>query len=103
MGVTNIADSVATQYDYGYPQLSREYIVSASPKLIFLADTKCCSVTAAQVGARTGFANVLAVKYHHVVGLSDDVASRWGPRLGLLATQVAAAIKAAIDQKSWTK
>jgi len=103
MGATNVADAVAQSSDYGYPQLSREYLVSANPKVIFLADTKCCSVNARMVASRTGFANVAAVKYHHVIGLDDDVASRWGPRLGLLAEQLATALKAAIAQKSWTK
>jgi len=103
MGVTNIADSVAQQSDYGYPQLSREYVISASPKVIFLADTKCCSIKASTVAARTGFASVAAVKYHHVIALDDDVASRWGPRLGLLTDQLAQAIKNALSQKRWTK
>ena len=99
MGVTNIADAVAQQSDYGYPQLSREYVISASPKVIFLADTKCCSVQASTVAARAGFASVAAVKNHLVVGLDDDVASRWGPRLGLLTDQLAKAIISALSQK----
>jgi len=103
MGVINIADSVAQQSDYGYPQLSREYVISASPKVIFLADTKCCSIKPSTVAARTGFASVAAVKYHHVIALDDDVASRWGPRLGLLTDQLAQAIKNALSQKRWTK
>ena len=103
LGVTNIADAVATESDYGYPQLSREYVVSASPKVIFLADTKCCSVNATMVASRTGFSGVRAVKYHHVIALNDDVASRWGPRLSTLMRQIAAAINTALAQKSWTK
>jgi len=102
MGVTNIADAVAQQSDYGYPQLSREYVISASPKVIFLADTKCCSIKASTVAARTGFASVAAVKYRHVIALDDDVASRWGPRLGLLTDQLAQAIISALSQKRWT-
>ena len=103
LGVTNIADAVATESDYGYPQLSREYVVSASPKVIFLADTKCCSVNATMVATRTGFSGVRAVKYGHVVSLDDDVASRWGPRLSTLMRQIAQAINSALAQKSWTK
>ena len=39
------------QADAGdYPQLSSEFIVSADPDLIFLADTKCCHQSAATVG-----------------------------------------------------
>jgi len=103
LGVTNIADAVATESDYGYPQLSREYVVSTSPKVIFLADTKCCSVNATMVASRTGFSGVRAVKYHHVIALDDDVASRWGPRLSTLMRQIATAINSALTQKSWTK
>lgn len=103
LGVTNIADAVATESDYGYPQLSREYVVSASPKVIFLADTKCCSVNATMVASRTGFAGVRAVKYHHVISLDDDIASRWGPRLSTLMRQISAAVNSALAQKSWTK
>lgn len=103
LGVTNIADAVATEGDYGYPQLSREYIVAASPKVIFLADTKCCSVTATMVSKRTGFSSVRAVAFHHVVALDDDVASRWGPRLSTLMRQISLAITKALAQKKWTK
>ena len=41
-----------TRRGSGYPQLSAEYIVAASPDLIVLADTKCCGQTAAKVGKR---------------------------------------------------
>jgi hypothetical protein len=45
---------------------------------------------------------VTAVRTHHVVGLNDDVASRWGPRLTLLMSQLTAAVKAAaLDPKVW--
>lgn len=103
LGVTNIADAVATEGDYGYPQLSREYVVAASPKVIFLADTKCCSVNAKMVASRTGFSNVRAVKYRHVVALDDDIASRWGPRLSTLMRAISVAINAALAQRTWTK
>jgi iron complex transport system substrate-binding protein len=54
------------------------------------------------VAARTGFASVAAVKYHHVIALDDDVASRWGPRLGLLAEQLSKAVINALSQKRWS-
>jgi len=102
LGVTNIADAQATSADGGYPQLTSEYIVSASPKLIFLADTICCSVNAASVAQRPGFSTISAVANGHVTGLSDDVASRWGPRLGLLMNQLTRAVKAVLaDTKVW--
>ena len=102
LGVVNIADAHSTSADAGYPQLSAEYIVSANPKLIFLADTICCKVTSAKVAQRPGFAKVSAVVDGHVVGLSDDVASRWGPRLGLLMAQITSAVRKALaDPRLW--
>jgi iron complex transport system substrate-binding protein len=102
LGVVNIADADATTADAGYPQLSAEYITSANPKLIFLADTLCCKVTPASVRARAGFSKVSAVVNGHVVNLSDDVASRWGPRLSLLMNQITAAVKSTLaDARVW--
>ncbi len=102
IGVINTADAHATSADAGYPQLSGEYITSANPQLIFLADTICCKVTPAKVRARAGFAMVSAVIHGHVVNLSDDVASRWGPRLTLLMRQITAAVKATLaDARVW--
>jgi iron complex transport system substrate-binding protein len=102
LGVVNIADADATTADAGYPQLSAEYIVSANPRLIFLADTSCCKITPAKVAKRPGFAKVSAVLEGHVVNLSDDVASRWGPRLALLMNEITAAVKKALaDPRVW--
>ena len=78
-GLTNIADA-ATGAESGYPQLSPEFIVSADPAIVFLADTKCCSQTAETLAQRPGFAKLTAVTTGSVVELDDDVASRWGPR-----------------------
>ncbi len=80
LGLRNIADA-ADKTGSGYPQLSAEYIVSASPDLIVLADTICCGQTAATVAKRAGWGTIAAVKSGNVVGVSDDIASRWGPRV----------------------
>lgn len=102
LGVVNIADADATSADAGYPQLSAEYIVAANPQLILLADTICCQVTPAVVAKRPGFSHVSAVVYDHVVNLNDDVASRWGPRLGILMNDLTAAVKGALnDARLW--
>ncbi len=102
LGVVNIADGQSTVADPGYPQLGAEYIIAAKPKLIFLADTICCKATPASVAKRPGFAQLAAVRDHHVVGLDDDVASRWGPRLGTLMNQITAAVRAALaDPRLW--
>lgn len=98
----DIADAVAKSSDYGYPQLSVEYLLSSNPKLVFLADTVCCKVNATSFGARPGYSALSAVKYRHVYGLNDDVASRWGPRLSLLVAQLAHAVDATlVDPRPW--
>jgi iron complex transport system substrate-binding protein len=102
LGVVNIADAKNTTADAGYPQLSAEYIVSANPKVIFLADTVCCKASASTVAKRPGFSKVTAVADHEVIGLNDDIASRWGPRLSLLMNQLTAAVKGALkNTKLW--
>jgi iron complex transport system substrate-binding protein len=80
LGLRDIADG-ADRKGSGYPKLSGEYIVAADPDLIVLADTKCCNQTPAKVKARPGWAGISAVKTGGVVGVSDDIASRWGPRI----------------------
>ncbi len=80
LGLRNIADT-AEGDSGGYPQLSAEFIVSADPDLIFLADTKCCGQSLETVAARPGWADLTAVQTGNVINLDDDVASRWGPRV----------------------
>jgi iron complex transport system substrate-binding protein len=80
LGLKDIADA-ADKTGSGYPKLSAEYIVAANPDLIVLADTKCCGQTAAKVKARAGWSSISALTNGGVVGVSDDVASRWGPRI----------------------
>ncbi|HEY0831075.1 MAG TPA: ABC transporter substrate-binding protein [Candidatus Dormibacteraeota bacterium] len=80
LGLSNIADA-ARGAAPDYPQLSAEYIVSSNPDLIVLADTKCCKQDINTVAARPGWSGIAAVKTGQVVGVDDDVASRWGPRV----------------------
>jgi iron complex transport system substrate-binding protein len=87
-GFRDIADAADTTGS-GYPQLSAEYIVQQNPQLIVLADTKCCQQTAATVAARPGWGTIAAVQRQRVVGIDDDVASRWGPRIVQFAQAVA--------------
>lgn len=102
LGVVNVADAQSSAADAGYPQLSREYLVGANPKLVFLADTICCSVNAKNFAKRSGFSTMSAVKYGHIVGLSDDIASRWGPRLGILMNDLTRGVKSALnDARLW--
>jgi iron complex transport system substrate-binding protein len=86
--VTSIADEAQAEAN-DYPQLSAEFIVEADPDLIILADTECCQQTAETVAARDGWGGMKAVTNGDVVELSDDVASRWGPRIVDLLRAVA--------------
>jgi iron complex transport system substrate-binding protein len=79
-GLRNIADE-ADRAGTEYPQLSGEYVLAADPDLIVLADTKCCGQSAATVRARPGWSSLSAVRTGRVLPVSDDVASRWGPRI----------------------
>ena len=80
LGLKNIADG-ATAAAPDYPQLSAEYIVSSSPDLIVLADTKCCHQDVNTVSARPGWRSIAAVRSGQVINVDDDIASRWGPRV----------------------
>jgi cobalamin transport system substrate-binding protein len=88
-GFKDIADAADTSDSGGYPQLSAEYIIAQNPQIVVLADTKCCQQTAATVGARPGWSTIAAVQHQRVVGVDDDVASRWGPRIVQFAQAVA--------------
>ena len=89
----NIADAAPSAASSGgYPQLSSEYIVQANPDYIFLADTLCCGQSAKSVGTRPGWSTITAVRKSQVVGLNDDIASRWGPRIVVLLRSVADAL-----------
>lgn len=78
-GLVNIADTAEGAGDY--PQLSAEFIVSANPDIMFLADTKCCGESPETVAARDGWSELNAVKNSQVIAMDDDIASRWGPRI----------------------
>lgn len=86
-GMTDIADS-SPKAAGGYPQLSAEFVISAAPDVIVLADGRCCHQDAAAVAKRPAFASVPAVTAHRVVLVDDDIASRWGPRLADFAEQI---------------
>lgn len=94
-GLRNIAD--AAEGSSNYPQLSAEFIVSQNPQIVFLADTKCCAVTAQSVAERPGWEGLAAVIDGHVVELDDDIASRWGPRVVDYVQAIAAAVAAAVS------
>jgi iron complex transport system substrate-binding protein len=92
LGLNDIADA-ADKTGSGYPQLSQEYIVAADPRLIVLADTICCGQTAAKVAKRAGWGTITALKNGGVLPVSDDISSRWGPRIVLFVQQVASRVR----------
>jgi iron complex transport system substrate-binding protein len=96
-GLTNVADAAGKPADGGYPELSQEYIVTARPQLIFLADNQPADggQTPAIVAKRPGWADMPAVQDNDIFGLNDDIASRWGPRLPALVNEIASALGSA--------
>jgi iron complex transport system substrate-binding protein len=60
------------------------------PQIIFLADG---GQTPDTVAARPGWSGIPAVRDHEIIGLNDEIASRWGPRLPQLVGEVASALK----------
>jgi iron complex transport system substrate-binding protein len=94
LGMKSIADAATgAASSGGYPQLSAEFIIKSNPNYIFLADTICCGQNAKKVAARPGWSVLSAVKDGRVVGLNDDIASRWGPRIVDLLRTVADSLK----------
>jgi iron complex transport system substrate-binding protein len=95
LGLHSIADSAkGAAAAGGYPQLNGEFILKANPDYIVLADTLCCAQSPSTVAARPGWSKMSAVKDGRVLSLNDDIASRWGPRVVVLLSQVAAELKA---------
>jgi iron complex transport system substrate-binding protein len=95
LGLHNIADAAkGAAASGGYPQLSGEFILKSNPNYILLADTICCGQSTATVAQRPGWSGLAAVKGGRVLGLNDDIASRWGPRIVVLLSEVAAEMKA---------
>ena len=96
LGMKSIADSATgAAAAGGYPTLSAEYILKANPDYIILADTGRTGggQDAATVSSRSGWSVLSAVKGKHIILLSPDIASRWGPRIINLLRDVAAGIK----------
>jgi len=91
-GLVNIADT-ANGAEWGYPQLSGEYIIAKNPSMIFLADAGCCSQSRATVKSRAGLGQLAAIKRNHVYILNDDTSSRWGPRTAALLEAIVWSIK----------
>ena len=93
LGLKSIADAApGAATSGGYPQLNAEFIIKQNPNYIFLADTLCCGQSSATIAARPGWSVLSAVQHQRILGLNDDIASRWGPRVVVLLRQVASEI-----------
>lgn len=95
LGLRNIADETESGDSGGFPQLNAEFVVSADPDMIFLADTICCGQSLATVSARPGWDAIAAVQNGNVFEMDDNIASRWGPRVVDYLDAVSAAIQQA--------
>ncbi|MDH3498594.1 MAG: ABC transporter substrate-binding protein [Acidimicrobiia bacterium] len=81
-GLENIADRAdADGTNFGFPQLSEEYIVEADPDIIFYGCAVWCGTNAETLAERPGWDQITAVSNGAMVELDDDIVSRWGPRL----------------------
>jgi cobalamin transport system substrate-binding protein len=89
----NIADAAPGAGSVGAVQLSAEYIVSQSPDLIVLADTRCCGQSRSKVSQRPGWGTIAAVRKGAIAVIDDSIASRWGPRLVNFVNAVSSALK----------
>jgi iron complex transport system substrate-binding protein len=97
-GIENIADPAdADGAAFGYPQLTGEFIVSADPDLVFLADA-LYGESVETVSARPGWDAMSAVQSGNIVELDSDVASRWGPRVVDLTRSISDALTSFAEQ-----
>lgn len=92
-GLENIGDPAdADGSNFGYPQLSEEFLFDADPALIFLSDT-AYGESIETVRARPGWDALAAVQNGGVIELDSDIASRWGPRIVDLVRSISEAIR----------
>lgn len=93
LGLTNIADGVDPAAG-SYPQISAEYVLESDPAWLFVAHTDASVPTLAELAARPGWGTMSAVASGRVVMLDVDVASRWGPRVVDLVSEIVDALAA---------
>ena len=91
LGMNNIADEAADPDGFGFPQLASEYVVSADPDLIFLADSSM-GVTPESLADRPGWEEMTAVQGDAITILDEYLASNWGPRVVELLQSIADAV-----------
>ncbi len=94
LGLINIADE-ADPDGFGYPQLAAEFIVSANPDVILLADAGF-GESLQTLETRPGWSEMTAVQEGAVVAVDPDLSSRWTPRSLIFMRDVAEAISALV-------
>jgi iron complex transport system substrate-binding protein len=87
IGMENVADGVDPAAG-GYPQLSAEYVLEADPEQLFVAHTDGSVPALDELAARPGWSTLQAVTGRNVIFLDPDIASRWGPRVVDLVTDI---------------
>lgn len=92
-GLVNIADT-APGAEFGFLELSDEYVVDSDPQLIFLSFDD----PSAPVSGRPGWSGVSAVVNDAVIVLDPDTSSRWGPRIVDFARDIADALLAHAEE-----
>jgi iron complex transport system substrate-binding protein len=73
----------------GYPAVSDERIIAANPAVIILTEDPSYGGDPQQVGKRSGWADIAAVKNNKVYAITPDPIQRPGPRLVDALEQVA--------------
>lgn len=87
VGMVNVADGVDPAAG-PYPQLSAEYVLEADPEQVFIAHTDGSVPTLDELAARPGWSTLQAVVDGNVIFLDTEIASRWGPRVVDLVTEI---------------
>ncbi len=65
----------------GYPQVTDESVIAANPQYIILTEDPMYGGKPENVYKRANWANIEAVKTHHVYHINTDIMQRPGPRL----------------------
>lgn len=94
LGLVNIADEADSE-GFGYPQLAAEYIVSADPDVILLADAGF-GESIETLRSRPGWSAMSAVENESVIAVDPDLSSRWTPRSLIFMRDVAEQIAALV-------
>ncbi len=87
IGMVNIADGVDPSAG-AYPQLSAEYVLEADPEQLIIAHTGGSVPTLGDLASRPGWSTLRAIADGNVTFLDTEIASRWGPRVVDLVTEI---------------